>query len=40
MKRLILIENPKHDRSQRCLASMVYTFFDTGGAVKNADMSN
>ena len=28
MKHLILIENPKHDGSQRCLASMVYKFFD------------
>ena len=43
IKYLILLKNPKHDRYQKGLASMVHTFFDkksSGGAVKSKIISN
>ena len=36
-------ENPKHDRYQSGIASMVFNFFDkisSGGTVKNENISN
>ena len=38
-----LAKNPKYDRCQRGLASVIYNFFDkatSGGTVKNEDISN
>ena len=38
-----IAKNPKYDRYQRGLASMVYKFFDkktSGGGIKNENISN
>ena len=42
-KALNIAKNPKHDRYQRELASMVYKFFDkksSGSGIKNKNISN
>ena len=42
-KELNIAKNPKYNKYQRGLASMIYNCFDTktfGGAIKNVNMSN